>query len=448
MSLCIADNYKCKPRKDLDSLTYKSNEVESVFIEIVTPKKNNIIIGCIYRHPSSMELQEFNDNYLNPLLDKITEENKEIFLVGDFNVDLMKTDIDFNTSQFFNTMTSNLMVPHIIYPTRITPHSKTLIDNIFSNSLNFSQGHSGDLTLSISDHLAQFLIIPMDYNIIPKRDTINFGKVNFILELRNINWNSIIDIGKEDPNYSFNSYEVTLGTLIDKYMPLKKLTKKEIKQQYKPWITNGIRISIKRREKYYKKFIKGKNEITKEDHHKKYKELRNQIVTLCRQSKKMHCHKFFSENANNAKNTWKGIKSIINVNSTMRSQPTSLLVNNELINEPNKIANEFNNYFSTIAINLQSKIYHHGQDFTKYLNNRNQNNFFISPTDKDEIVNIINNISLNKAVGPHSIPTNILHLIKLNISEPLSEIINLSFVKGIYFDNLKLSKTIPTFKDL
>ena len=143
----------------------------------------------------------------------------------------------------------------------------------------------------------------------------------------------------------------------------------------------------------------------------------------------MHYHKFFSENTNNAKNTWKGIKSIINVNSTMQ-----MLMN--LIN-----------YFSTIAINLQSKIYHHGQEFTKYLNNRNQNNFFISPTDKDEIVNIINNISLNKAVGPHSIPTNILHLIKLNISEPLSEIINLSFVKGIYFDNLKISKTIPTFKD-
>ena len=183
-----------------------------------------------------MELQEFNDNYLNPLLDKITEENKKISLVGDFNVDLMKTDTDFNISQFFDTMTSNLMVPHIIYPTsnlmvphiiyptsnlmvphiiyptRITPHSKTLIDNIFSNSLNFSQGHSGNLTLSISDHLAQFLIIPMDYNVIPKknniykRDTKNFDKVNFILELRNINWNSIIDRGKEDHNYSFNSY--------------------------------------------------------------------------------------------------------------------------------------------------------------------------------------------------------------------------------------------------
>ena len=49
--------------------------------------------------------------------------------------------------------------------------------------------------------------------------------------------------------------------------------------------------------------------------------------------------------------------------------------------------------------------------------------------------------------GPHSIPTDILHIIKLNISEPLSDIINLSFVKGVYFENLKISKTIPTFKE-
>ena len=58
----------------------------------------------------------------------------------------------------------------------------------------------------------------------------------------------------------------------------------------------------------------------------------------------MHFQKFFLENANNAKKTWKGIKSIINVNSSMNCQPNSLLVNNELITEPKDIANVFNNY--------------------------------------------------------------------------------------------------------
>ena len=55
---CVS--YKC--RNDLK--IYKKNELESTFIEIVNPKKLNIIVGVIYRHPS-MDLTDFNCNYLN-----------------------------------------------------------------------------------------------------------------------------------------------------------------------------------------------------------------------------------------------------------------------------------------------------------------------------------------------------------------------------------------------
>ena len=75
----------------------------------------------------------------------------------------------------------------------------------------------------------------------------------------------------------------------------------------------------------------------------------------------------------------------------MNCQPTSLLVNNKL-----KIANAFNKYFPTIASDLQGKIYHHGQDFTIFLKTSNEHNFLISPTDKNEIVSIINYISIKK----------------------------------------------------
>ena len=115
-----------------------------------------------------MEVDDFNDNYLSPLMEKLTDKT-HTFLLGDFNIDLMKTDTDEHTSTYFDTMTSNLFVPHIIHPTRITPHSKTLIDNIFSNVPNFSQGKSGNLTLSISDHLAQFLIVPLDCGYTPRK---------------------------------------------------------------------------------------------------------------------------------------------------------------------------------------------------------------------------------------------------------------------------------------
>ena len=123
------------------------------------------------------------------------------------------------------------------------------------------------------------------------------------------------------------------------------------------------------------------------------------------------------------------------------------MVKNEMISDTIKIANEFNEYFSTIGSQLEGRIYHFGQDFSKYLTNSNEYSFFITPTDKYEVIKIINSVDSNKATGPHSIPTPILQLIKLNIAEPLSEIVNLSFENGIYFDRLNISKTIPTFKE-
>ena len=136
----------------------------------------------------------------------------------------MTNDIDANTSTFLDLLTSNLFDPHIIHPTRFTPNSKTLIDNIFSNSPIFSEGISGNITLSISDHLTQFLLIPMNFVYVPskiylyKRDTKNFDRENFLLDLLDIDWSSVIKLEKEDPNYSFNLYENTPNTIIVKYI--------------------------------------------------------------------------------------------------------------------------------------------------------------------------------------------------------------------------------------
>ena len=359
--LYIANEHKCKPRDDLSSTVYKSYELESVFMELIIPNKKNVTVGCIYRHPS-MDLTDFTENYLNQLMAKMAGNKNNIFLLGDFNIDLMKNDIDTSTSTFLDLLTSNLFVPHIIHPTRITPNSKTLIDNIFSNSPTFSEGISGNITLSISDHLAQFLIIPMNFGYVPskiylyKRDTKNFDRENFLLDLLDIDWSLVIKLEKEDPNYSFNLYENTLNTLLDKYIPLRKITQKELKQQYKPWITNDILKSIKARENLYKKFIKAKDEKSKEDYFKMYKELRNKILTKCRNSKKTYFQNFFFKNANNLKNMWTGINSLINVNNNIKQQPTSLLIKNKLISDHKEVAETFNNYFSSSK--LQGKIHH------------------------------------------------------------------------------------------
>ena len=87
--LYIANNLASKPRKDLDLLLCESWLLESVFVEIVN-KVNKSFIGCIYKHPS-MDRHKLNQNYLNPLMEKLSAENEKrnIYLIGAFNVDLL-----------------------------------------------------------------------------------------------------------------------------------------------------------------------------------------------------------------------------------------------------------------------------------------------------------------------------------------------------------------------
>ena len=129
---------------------YKKIQLESLFIEIINPKKPNIIVGTIYRHPK-MDVTEFN-NTLNNLLRKTNQEQKAVFLLGDFNICLMHYNEYKPTYEFSDSLAYEFYLPHIIQPSRHTSHSRTLIDNIFSNVIS-KDIISGNITATISDHL-------------------------------------------------------------------------------------------------------------------------------------------------------------------------------------------------------------------------------------------------------------------------------------------------------
>ena len=120
-------SYKTRP----DFAIYKPKKLESIFVEVVLPKKSNLIVGCIYKHPC-MDICTFNDHYLNPLLDNLSKEaNKTAILLGDFNTDFLNFDTSEHVSKFLDDLASNSLQPQILLPTRISNNSKTLIDNIF-----------------------------------------------------------------------------------------------------------------------------------------------------------------------------------------------------------------------------------------------------------------------------------------------------------------------------
>ena len=61
-------------------------------------------------------------------------------------------------------------------------------------------------------------------------------------------------------------------------------------------------------------------------------------------------------------------------------------------------------------------------------------------------MNITSSLDSNKSTGPNSIPTNILKLLKNDISTQFSDIFNVSFSTGVFPSILKIAKVIPIHK--
>ena len=59
---------------------------------------------------------------------------------------------------------------------------------------------------------------------------------------------------------------------------------------------------------------------------------------------------------------------------------------------------------------------------------------------------MISSLDSNKSVGPNSIPTKILKLLKNDISSQLADIFNISFSTGVFPTILKVAMVVPVYK--
>ena len=134
----------------------KSKQIESVVTKIIDKTHKNTIVTCIYKHPN-LSVADFNEGYLQHLLDKLSYERKNIIVLGDFNIDLLHYETDYQTRNFLDKMYSDSLAPKITIPRRLTTHSKTLTYNIFDTNTD-ENSIAGNLTSPISEHPAQFLI--------------------------------------------------------------------------------------------------------------------------------------------------------------------------------------------------------------------------------------------------------------------------------------------------
>ena len=417
---------------------------KAIWAEIENSNDKNILICCAYRHPST-DIEHFTE-YLQKSLSNQSVANKHVFLLGDFNINLLNYDSHTATCDFVSLLLSQHYLPYIIHPTRVSDHSSTIIDNIFSNVCNLDT-KSGNILTQIADHFPQFLIVrktmsankTMAYY---QHDYSKFDQESFLADFKNLNFEYLND-NLSDVNSKFNRFLASLDDIVKKHAPLKKLTKNELKLRNKPWINSRIRTMMQLRDKLLKSLQKKPNASTK----LLYKQFRNRVASELKEHKRTYFHNYFNVNSNNIKLLWNGIKSIISIKNSHVNVINKLKdANGNLTTDSATMANVFNNFFVNVANGVTKSIPRSPKSPLDYLDKINPHSFFISPAAPYEISDIIDLLKTGKSIGPNSIPIKLLKILSPHIFSPLSLIIDESFQSGIFPVKMQQAKVIPLFK--
>jgi potassium voltage-gated channel Eag-related subfamily H protein 8 len=445
VGMFIKEGITSIPRPDLS--VFIPHVIETLFVEITCPLTNKpIIVGSIYRpnSPPLANLNVFLEN-LYKINEQIGIEKKQCYLMGDFNIDLLKINSHNPTKEFLDNMTTYGFVPLISKPTRITDHSATLIDNIISNS-NIDVIESGILVTDVADHFGVFHIISkvnetkLSNTFKEVRSFTNDNISMFKRLLKCSDFSEVMLI--ENPEAAYESFLNRFQEAFNTAFPLKKIriSKKFVKNE--PWMTNGILTSSIQKSKLLHKKLK----YPSAEHIEKYKIYCKILNKIIRQAKRCYYIATLTENKNNIKQCWGILNSAINRNRRKTGLPDLLIVNNQKITDKQKIASEFNTYFSSIANQVCEKIPPSKSNYKDYLIGTHNKSFYMHPVIPEDIINISKQMKAKNSAGDDQLSTKLMKTTIEYTAEPLAHIFNLSFTVGTIPNKLKIAKIIPVHK--
>ena len=400
-------------------------------------------VGGIYRHPNG------NTNHfvfdLESTIDQIAGPST-IILAGDINIDIIKFEHD-DSMKYLTTLLGKRFLPFITLPTRITDFSATCIDHIFvrtmdKNNMNLNCIVSGIFFNDITDHLPCFLSVKCgtqaDKEIRPK--TRLFGERNckkFIELMEGENWQRIYET---DADWYFNF----ISTITDKFercFPLVNVSRRRLKD--KPWVTKGIKNSIKKSHRLYRSSIGNSSQ----EHITKYKMYKIVLRKCLKFAEESYYHQLFDDTKQSTYNLWKCLGPVINPAKTRKQTSINKIFHQDkYITDTHDIANIMNTYFCEVGKKLQENMPKSGYAYRQYLPDRIESTFYLTPTTTNEILVEIRKLNPRKSCGPDNIGGKIVKLCPDIFAENLSIIYNKSIEVGQYPTLMKIAKVIALFK--
>ena len=258
VSLLLRHGVRCRQRKDLEEFCEK--ESEHIFVEITSKCGKKIVVGSSYRAPN-MNPDRFKNHLINVIKSvQSRRSDKEIILCMDHNMDLLTSHQHESTREFIDSLLELNIFLTITRPTRITPTSATLIDNVFVSSKLHHSLVSCIIISDISDHLPTLTLLKQTRltdarHLEFESHNLNENKIQELnTNLQEIDWNG--HLTSNDVSENFNRLHTIIKNTLDAKAPKRTVRISKKRKFTEPWMTTAIEEMARKKRSLYKRTLK------------------------------------------------------------------------------------------------------------------------------------------------------------------------------------------------
>jgi hypothetical protein len=420
--------------------------LESISIEVELSSQQKINVSNIYRPPGQQN-DLFLDVFLG-MLDTINNLNKKSFLVGDFNLDLLKYQQNNQISTFVDNMFASGFLEIISHPTRVAHNinnsTSSLIDHIWTNDIKESYS-GGIITTYISDHFSTFYFFgDTKPRQIPKFITIRkYSEDNinsFKTDLESANFEAVYDSQSAQDSYDLFSsifYRLYNSHFIEHRVKFNKNI-----HNLQKWMTPELLEARNQKMKFYKILAKNPTAYNRQV----FKEFKNSYNRKIRARKKEYYSELLNIHQGDTKKCWEVTKEAAGLSSkTNKAFTDKIVLDNNIVTGENNIANIFNNHFTTIANSISERIQPSDTSPDSFPE-ETEHRFSMQNITPAQIIEVVKNMQNKKSSDFTGLSPFLLKKIIHSIKYPLCHIFNLSLQSGVVPSQFKIAKVTPVFK--
>ena len=376
----------------------------------------------LYRPPSA------NDSYFNDILDmieKATVNGQDCILLGDLNYDYdINESLHKNPIHYIESLYE--MTQLITEKTRVTECSETLLDVILTTNPKLHRV-SGVVKKTLSDHYMIYTeltfpkkLINTTHNVITYRNFKDFKEDGFINDIKN---NEVLT--KSEGYVSWNEWKNQFLLISDVHAPIKTA---RMKSRSNPWITRAVINHMYERDKIHERATRNGDPVLMVH----YRKLRNNVTEMIKQNKKKYFQNVNNTSRSNPRKFWSELTSVIpKINE--RSIPRTMT------------ANDFNIFFTSVPDKL-STMCDKGKPLL-WNSAQSIHTFKFHEISRNDVLKFLKSLPEKSGMDIHGFDRKLLKLSSEHVVDSLSCIINSSLNSGRVFDDWKVARVTPVYKN-